>query len=71
MEEEHSPFSSVMSNLEGSKSSSKHDEQPTQDDPEIKNNVDYIVHLPLPNPNGKPSQIIKIGENSEVTIIRK
>jgi hypothetical protein len=38
MEEEHSPFSSVMSNLEGSKSSSKHDEQPTQDDPEIKNN---------------------------------
>lgn len=40
-------------------------------DPEIKNNVDYIVNLPLPNPNGKPSQIIKIGENGEVTIIRK
>jgi len=37
----------------------------------IKNGVDYIVNLPLANKNPIPSQIIKIGENSEVTIIRK
>jgi len=37
----------------------------------IKNGVDYIVNLPLSTKNPIPSQIIKIGENSEVTIIRK
>lgn len=37
----------------------------------IKNGVDYIVKLPLENKTPIPSQIIKIGENSEVTIIRK
>jgi len=37
----------------------------------IKNGVDYIVNLPLATKNPMPSQIIKIGENSEVTIIRK
>ncbi|MEX1001178.1 MAG: L-threonylcarbamoyladenylate synthase [Crocinitomicaceae bacterium] len=38
---------------------------------EIKHNVDYVV--PLTNHKGttKPSQIIKIGANSEVQIIRK
>ena len=38
---------------------------------EIKNAVDYIVPLPLKTPNARPSQIIKIGADSEVTIIRK
>ncbi|WP_027420490.1 L-threonylcarbamoyladenylate synthase [Crocinitomix catalasitica] len=38
---------------------------------DIKNNVDYIVNLPLENKNFKPSQIIKIGSNGEVAIIRK
>lgn len=37
----------------------------------IKNGVDYIVNLPLQNKNAQPSQIIKIGSNNEVTIIRK
>ena len=37
----------------------------------IKNNVDYIVNLPLKNESTPPSQIIKIGLDSEVTIIRK
>jgi L-threonylcarbamoyladenylate synthase len=39
--------------------------------PEIKDNVDYIVNLPLENNNANPSQIIKIGVDGEVTIIRK
>lgn len=38
---------------------------------EIKGAVDYIVPLPLKNPNARPSQIIKIGADSQVTIIRK
>lgn len=37
----------------------------------IKDSVDLVVDLPLRNPNSKPSQIIKIGKDSEVTIIRK
>lgn len=37
----------------------------------IKAEVDYIVDPSLENINSQPSQIIKIGENSEVTIIRK
>ena len=37
----------------------------------IKDNVDYIVNLPLKNESAPPSQIIKIGADSEVTIIRK
>lgn len=37
----------------------------------IKNGVDYIVNLPLANKSGQASQIIKISEKSEVTIIRK
>ena len=37
----------------------------------IKESVDYIVNLPLKNKSSQPSQIIKIGENNEVTIIRK
>lgn len=37
----------------------------------IKNSVDYVVNLPTLKSSGSPSQIIKIGENSEVTIIRK
>jgi len=37
----------------------------------IKNGVDYIVNLPLANKTPQPSQIIKIGEDSQVTIIRK
>ena len=38
---------------------------------EIKAAVDYIVDLPDNSEDRKPSQIIKIGQNSEVTIIRK
>lgn len=38
---------------------------------EIKDNVDYIVNLPLKNDKQPPSQIIQIGADSEVTIIRK
>ncbi|MDA7804145.1 L-threonylcarbamoyladenylate synthase [Crocinitomix sp.] len=37
----------------------------------IRDNVDYIVNLPLKNQNAAPSQIIKIGADSEITIIRK
>ncbi len=37
----------------------------------IKDNVDYIVNLPLKNKSAQVSQIIKIGEDSEVSIIRK
>lgn len=37
----------------------------------IRNGVDYIVNLPLQNKVIKPSQIVKIGLNNEVTIIRK
>ena len=37
----------------------------------IKNGVDYIVNLPIKNKSGQASQIIKISQNSEVTIIRK
>ena len=37
----------------------------------IKSQVDFIVDPSLENKNIEPSQIIKIGENSEVTIIRK
>lgn len=37
----------------------------------IKNGVDYIVNLPLSKKDASPSQIIKISEKSEITIIRK
>lgn len=38
---------------------------------EIRDNVDYIVNLPLKNDKQPPSQIIKIDADSTVTIIRK
>ncbi len=38
---------------------------------DIKNKVDFIVDKDIEIKKSKPSQIIKIGENSEVTIIRK
>ncbi|MFC5044572.1 L-threonylcarbamoyladenylate synthase [Aquimarina hainanensis] len=38
---------------------------------EILEGVDYVVNLPLPNKNAKPSSIIKIGSDSTVKIIRK
>ncbi len=40
-------------------------------DEEIKNRVDYIVDLPLQDKSGHASQIIKIGADGQVTIIRK
>lgn len=40
-------------------------------DAEIKSQVDYIVDLPLQDKSGIASQIIKIGADSQVTIIRK
>ncbi len=39
--------------------------------PEIINQVDYVVNLPLAQKDASPSQIIKITEKSEITIIRK
>ena len=38
---------------------------------EILNGVDYVVNLHRQNPAGKPSSIIKIGNNMQVKIIRK
>jgi L-threonylcarbamoyladenylate synthase len=38
--------------------------------PKIINQVDYVVNLSLANKNFNPSQIIKITDKSEVTIIR-
>lgn len=58
---------STSANVSGEKSPEKFEDISNT----IKNGVDYIVNLPLANKNVKPSQIIKIGENSEVTIIRK
>ncbi|WP_066758481.1 L-threonylcarbamoyladenylate synthase [Crocinitomix algicola] len=37
----------------------------------IRENVDYIVNLPLKNENAPPSQIIKVGLDGEINIIRK
>ena len=37
----------------------------------IRDNVDYIVNLPLKNQSATPSQIIKIGSDGEITVIRK
>lgn len=39
--------------------------------PNIMNSVDYVVNLPQEKGTGELSQIIKIGANSEVAIIRK
>lgn len=58
---------STSANLTGSPTPLSLDDIPES----IRNGVDYIVNLNLENPNQPPSQIIKIGENSEVTIIRK
>lgn len=38
---------------------------------EVKNSVDYVVNLPSRLGTSKPSQIIKIKQNSEVEIIRE
>ncbi len=40
-------------------------------DENIKKQIDYIVNLPSEKTGNAPSQIIKIGEKSEVTILRK
>lgn len=39
--------------------------------PALKSAVDYVVDLPDNSASRSPSQIIKIGQNSEVSIIRK
>lgn len=62
-----SGITSTSANVSGEKSPIKFEDISD----EIKNGVDYIVNLPLTNKIPVPSQIIKIGENSEVTIIRK
>jgi len=62
-----SGITSTSANVSGEKSPVKFEDISDS----IKNGVDYIVNLPLANKNPIPSQIIKIGENSEVTIIRK
>ena len=58
---------STSANISGEKSPIKFEDISDS----IKNGVDYIVNLPLTTKTPIPSQIIKIGENSEVTIIRK
>ena len=60
---------STSANISGTKSPIAFNTVPD----EIKKGVDYIVDLPQyqKTENKQPSQIIKISENSEVTIIRK
>ncbi len=58
---------STSANISGEKSPLKKEDISK----EIINNVDYIVDLPLTGKYKAPSQIIKITEKSEVTIIRK
>ena len=62
-----SGITSTSANLSGEKSPKNFEEISDK----IKNGVDYIVNLKKKKKKAKPSQIIKIGENSEVTIIRK
>ena len=58
---------STSANMSGEKSPANFEEISDS----IKNGVDYIVNLPLSKKDVPPSQIIKISEKSEVTIIRK
>lgn len=58
---------STSANISNQAYTNNMDELPT----EIKDHVDYIVNLPLKNDKQPPSQIIKIGADSSVTIIRK
>lgn len=58
---------STSANVSGEKSPSNFEDVSEV----IKNGVDYIVNLPLEKKDISPSQIIKISEKSEVTIIRK
>ncbi len=62
-----SGLTSTSANISGEKSATNFEEISDQ----IKNGVDYIVNLPLSKKNVSPSQIIKISEKSEITIIRK
>lgn len=58
---------STSANISGEKSPTSFEEISDT----IKNGVDYIVNLPLSKKDAAPSQIIKISEKSEVTVIRK
>ncbi|MGV6862696.1 MAG: L-threonylcarbamoyladenylate synthase [Putridiphycobacter sp.] len=58
---------STSANISGQDSPKKFSDIPE----DILKQVDYVVDLPLSNPNTEPSQIIKISHKSEVTIIRK
>ena len=58
---------STSANISGEKSPANFEEISDL----IKNGVDYIVNLPLAKKDAAPSQIIKISEKSEITIIRK
>jgi len=58
---------STSANLSGQIASSNFSEV----NDEVKNAVDYIVKMDAKHTTSKPSQIIKIGANSEVEIIRK
>ena len=57
---------STSANVSGEKSPVKFEDISN----EIINQVDYVVNLPLASKNTNPSQIIKISDKSEVTIIR-
>lgn len=58
---------STSANLSGNPPASSFEDM----DPEIIKRVDYVVNLPQMKGTSKPSQIIKIKQNSEVEIIRK
>jgi len=58
---------STSANISNQAYSNKIEELPA----DITDNADYIVNLPLKNDKQPPSQIIKIGADSGVTIIRK
>lgn len=61
------PIVSTSANISGHKTPTSFDEISE----EIINNVDYVVNLHRTNKNGKPSSIIKLGNDGKVSIVRK
>lgn len=61
------PIVSTSANISGSPAPASFD----QIDPKIIKSVDYVVNLPLEKKGATPSQIIKIGADQKITIIRE
>lgn len=61
------PIVSTSANISGQKTPTSFNEI----NPEILEKVDYVVNLQQTNKNGKPSSIIKLGNDGKVAIIRK